>query len=529
MTLDQKAWGRTEAHVAIALAILFALVFAATASLTGTGPFLYSLDDTYIHLAVAEEILAGNYGINPGEAAAASSSPLYPFLLAGLLALGLGTWAPLALNALATALSLRLAFAIWRAAGLALPQLAIGRASAIGIVFVLALNLVGLAFTGMEHSLQTTLALAALLGLVRFAARGRVDAWWIVVLIAQTAIRYEGLAIAAAGALALILARRFAIAGLVVAGGVGILAAFGAFLVSLGLPPAPSSVLVKGGDVATSSGIGGRLSALAENAIENLTDRPGILFLMFAIGFACVALRPRGVAAEPAARIARSVGLFVGAVVLAHLLVGRFGWGQRYEAYALTLAMVALPAAFPLRFAALAAGRDAAALTVALVVTAMAFERNVQATLESATGARNVYLQQYQMHRLAVDYLQAPVAVNDLGWVSFRNRSYVLDLWGLGSERARRARLAKAGPDWMDALARERGVKAALIYDSWLPERPARWVKLGELRQRGKLVTISDRTVAVYAIDPADAPALRAKLDAWAATLPKRATFTPAP
>src|SRR5829696_3748249 len=39
---------------------------------------VYSLDDPYIHLAVAEEILRGNYGVNPDEAASARTSALVP-------------------------------------------------------------------------------------------------------------------------------------------------------------------------------------------------------------------------------------------------------------------------------------------------------------------------------------------------------------------------------------------------------------------------------------------------------------------
>jgi hypothetical protein len=34
------------------------------------------------------------------------------------------------------------------------------------------------------------------------------------------------------------------------------------------------------------------------------------------------------------------------------------------------------------------------------------------------------------VHRFAVEYSE-PVAVIDLGWVTYRNDEYVLDLWGL--------------------------------------------------------------------------------------------------
>ena len=38
------------------------------------GVFMYPYDDTFIHLTIAENLLKGNWGINPNEFASASSS-----------------------------------------------------------------------------------------------------------------------------------------------------------------------------------------------------------------------------------------------------------------------------------------------------------------------------------------------------------------------------------------------------------------------------------------------------------------------
>lgn len=529
-------WGRIGRNLAIGLAVLCAATVAATIALApGGGAFMYALDDPYIHLAVAEEILRGGYGVNAGEASAASSSPIYPVLLAGLLKLGLGSWGPLVLNLTATAAALAFAVATWAQAGLRAPAAAEGRLTAIGLVFLLALNVVGLAFTGMEHSLQTAFALAALLGAVRFSRRGRVEAWWILILAAQTLVRYEGLAIAAAGAVLLLLHRRWLSAAIAVTGAAGVLVGFGAFLVSRGLPPAPSSVLVKGGDLAAAQGIGGRIVALIEHALSNVGDQAGLVFLAFVIGFGVVALKrtpptPPGVADDGGdRRLARDVAVFVGLAVAAHLAVGRFGWWQRYETYALILAMTALPVVFPGRFRALVAGRDWGAVTIALLFAAMAFQRNVSTTLESAPASQNIYLQQYQMHRFAADYLQAPVAVNDLGWVSFENPAYVLDLWGLGSEQARQARIGATGPGWMEDLARAKGVKVAMVYESWFAALPPTWVRMGSLDLKVGLKSVADDQVAFYLVDPAAAAEVAAKVDAWSGTLPRRAAWVPDP
>ena len=56
---------------------------------------VYTLDDPYIHLAVAESILEGGYGINSGEFASPSSSIVYPYLLTLPVVFGVGDYGPL--------------------------------------------------------------------------------------------------------------------------------------------------------------------------------------------------------------------------------------------------------------------------------------------------------------------------------------------------------------------------------------------------------------------------------------------------
>ena len=151
----------------------------------------------------------------------------------------------------------------------------------------------------------------------------------------------------------------------------------------------------------------------------------------------------------------------------------------------------------------------------------------LRTTLDAPLYARSIRLQQREMHRFAAEVLRAPVAVNDIGWVSFRNDHEVLDLWGLASEPARRARQAHAPPQWMDDLARRAGVRAVMIYDAWFGGRlPSTWVKLGELRARVPL-SVHPR-VAFYALDARDAPAVRAAVATWARGLPPEDVFVPA-
>src|ERR1700761_238001 len=90
-------------------AALLALELAAILTLNH-GMLVYSLDDAYIHLALAGRIWSGTYGINAHEISAPASSILWPFLLAPFSALPavVYTLVPGLLNIAAACLTLRL-------------------------------------------------------------------------------------------------------------------------------------------------------------------------------------------------------------------------------------------------------------------------------------------------------------------------------------------------------------------------------------------------------------------------------------
>jgi hypothetical protein len=127
----------------------------------------------------------------------------------------------------------------------------------------------------------------------------------------------------------------------------------------------------------------------------------------------------------------------------------------------------------------------------------------VHALYTLPVGSNNIYEQQYQMHRFATRYWRAPVAVNDLGWVSFRNDEHVLDLWGLGSRPALEARLAGGDWSWVAERTRAKNAKLAMIYAPWFGDVPESWSEIGTLRLGRKLVTVAQPKVTFFALDEA--------------------------
>lgn len=477
------------------------------------GTFIYTLDDPYIHLALAEEILHGTYGINAGEVSAPSSSILWPFIMA---AMGAWEYAPLVVNILAalatTALYAHIVYQLTHAT----PTSWFLRA-AVMLTLVVCTNIIGLVTTGMEHSLQVLLTVLAMWGMVR-TADTRMPRWLVPVLVVAPLIRYELLAIVLPS-IALLWwwsERRAAVLVLIgVLCGVG---GFSALLLSHGLDAVPTSVRVKSAVIDTH----GTIHQLWLSLRDNLKHRQAVVLLLGAAALLAGALRDTTLP-----RYRALAGASVVAIAL-HLLGGRFGWFYRYEAYMMAWMLVGVVALYAAQLRSVVQRiitpqqRMVTAVLTGLVLLA-AGEPYIQGVASTPAAASNIHLQQYQMHRFVRDYWQSAVAVNDIGWVSYRNPYDVLDLWGLASRTAleeRRRHAADTTGRWMNNLVQKRGIALAMIYDDWFAGVPASWVRVGTFHLQRPLVISVNSNISCYATSAHHVSRIREALHAFAPQLP---------
>lgn len=478
------------AVVLLIVAVIAALVLARTG-----GELLYSLDDPYIHLALARNLAAGHYGINLSEYSAPSSSLLWPLLLAPLAGSAIADALPLLINTaclIATALLLLRFFSLH-----ARPA----TAALLSLVLLWSLNLFGLVFTGMEHSLQlllVTLVVVAVSG-VRLP-RGLLMA----ALVLLPWVRYEDLAISLPMLLWLAADRPRRDALLALLAMLAGLAAFSLFLHHLGLGWLPSSVLAK--QPSLMAGDGNRAALVLLNLIDNYSA-----LLIYATAVLMAVLTPALVRREPA-RLA-----VLATATLLILAFGRHGWFGRYEVHlamfiSLMLASSLLPLLKP-------GALDRAAL--ALGVSFLAANAGLwMATLRTPAAAANIHEQQAQMAVIVRDHLRAPVAVNDLGLVAWRGGQPVLDLYGLGSVAALRARQADGSGAWIAPMLAERGVEFVMIYAEWFPRLPLTWTLVGELRLATPRSSVAGEVVSFYASSPEAATRMRTALKQYRAASP---------
>ncbi len=504
----------------VVAALLVAVQLAVILERNG-GHFTYSLDDPYIHLAVSESIARGHYGIDPRAHSAPSSSILWPFLLAPGAPLALHEALPLALNLAALLATVALFSRVVRCCGLHRSRG--GEAFAAGLVsiLVLLLNLTGLALTGMEHSLQVALALAVILGMVELGGatncrarggRGRpVPAYLLGAIVAGPLVRYESAALSVAAILWLLARGRRRAAIGAAAGCLALAGGFSLFLISLGLEPLPGPVL-ENLEVTGTAGAG--LPAFVESKIESiLVALPARLLASLTGVLLAVAL------ASPQRD---AVLLLCGAVApLLHLGFGSFGGFGRYEIYVLAsvVALLIYGLRRPLRRLVTARG-PAVGLLAAGAVLLPTFSGYAAITYLTPQAAHNIHQQHDQVHRFVTEHYRRPVAVNDLGRVSFRNPDPVLDLWGLCSREVRRARLDR-DPGWPAAFVEREGVELAMIYDSWFDRRvPPTWRRIARLELLGQRITPGSATVSFYLTRPGPAGDVLEHLRRFRSALP---------
>jgi hypothetical protein len=512
------------ACVALYLAVVVGLLFAILHR--NDGIFTYSLDDPYIHLALAENLAHGHYGINPGEPSSPSSSILWPFLLAPFALWSGNQYLPLVLNVVCCGSAAWLIGRIvdgWRWPGPGQSPLGcdgpVGPLAwfarfALAAALMLVANLAGLTFVGMEHGLQVLLAIACAAGVIEAFAGRPIPAWSLCAAALGPMVRYENFALVAAVALALWGQDRLRAAARLV--GVSLVgpALFSLFLVTRGLPFMPTSVLVKA--KAYSVAHDGLLAVLRsmywESNAGTMRQYAWWAQLFVAMVLVYLALRERR----------RTRRFVLGGALLAALLqlaVGRVNWFHRYEVYALIftvlLAATALQQVMRLRCVYVVAGLLAIGAPYAF------------ATWLTPRAAANIYQQQYQMHRFVADFYRGTVAVNDLGWVSYRRPAgvYVLDLWGLASPEA--SRQSEKDADWLDAITRAHGAGLAMIYPDWYEEgAPDDWDPLATMCITARHTSVARPCVVFYSTEVGDKPLLTAEIAAFARTLPPSVKIT---
>lgn len=456
------------------------------------GHFVYSLDDPYIHLALAKNIFHGHYGVNPGEFGSVSSSILWPFILSVFYPTGaFFEYIPLIINTLCTISSGVILLRIFNFTN-------VFKRTLIVLLIALSFNLYGLAFTGMEHSLQVMLTLWVL----RKIIREQFDSSLFFVLVVLPLIRYECLSVSLPVLCIAFLKgyrKKSILAFLLIGSTIG---AFSLFLYVNQQSILPNSVVSKTFMTSKAS-----LFFLMRSNLQSV----GIFLLLAAY----LILQGN--------KIYRNWGILLFLNTALFVAVGRIGGFVRYDVfYFISIYTV-------ITYHLLKKQPNLITLVFLLPVI-NAYMLSFNFLTPRATS--NIYRQQKQMGKI-VQLLQEKIGVNDLGIVSLTSTKYVLDLWGIGTKKSLDYQIKFKGTNqqlWMDSIMKEYDVHYAMIYETWFKKIPENWIKVGELSITEKNRTLGGRTVSFFATSAAYAPKFRKVLETYQHSgIPSRTSLTLTP
>lgn len=504
------------------------------------GNLIYTLDDAYIHMAIARHMVEdGMWGMTPHAFTSNSSSLLWTGSVTFVyIFTGAAEWVPFALNVL-IAFGL-LGFADWAMRRGEVPgyfRLLV----LLTLIHYTPLNMI--IFMGMEHLLHALLTvvfvyLAAEVIGKEIPFRHPMSYALIVSAVFVPAARYEGFFIVGIACLMLLIQKRWRFAiGLGVAAA-SITVVFGLIAMSNGWHPVPVSILLKTlGQQSALSSIDSIPDALnfVKGAYNTLIPYPIFVqgVLLASLVLTIIAFRERTLWHPTAVMM-----ILLGSGLMIHFrLIGDVGAFDRYAVYLFILLV------FALGYAAgtLLPRRLERSLLPLLILLIPAFfyttghlhvRRDFLVNRYPIDGSSNdIYTQQYQMGRfISMYYSGEAVILNDIGAVSFLADIRLVDYFGLGTLEVAENRLQNEygvlERDTMNRVIAEYDAQIAFAYGGWLFQFvedgvPEEWAHVGTWTIEDTHI-VGDGNVLIYAVTPEAVPELIANLQAMKDLLPAR-------
>jgi hypothetical protein len=491
------------------------------------GEFSYAVDDAYIHLALAKHIaFDGIYGVTRYAFSPASSSVLWPWLLAGAMRVfGDRVTLPLFIN---LAAAIALVSVVGRALQREAPTMSLTVRTLVVASIVLLTPLATLTLIGMEHVLQAALAVAFVLEAARVVDGEKTgpDTWpFVLIAGALVGTRYEGVFPVGIAVVLLAIRGRFRLAAAVAAASAAPIVLFGAYSIAHGSLFLPNSIELKRQHLKFEE-IADFGDVLGGNFLNALSVQSYLLPLGFG---ACALLTGELWRHRAWTRNGTRLLLALG-TTFAHVELANLGWFFRYEAYliALDLTVIALALApvastFSLRRAWRHSRLGFVAGVAAVVMgSSPLWVRAVAAQANTPMACANIHDQQIQTARFLARYFPHDVvAVNDIGAVAYFGDEPILDLEGLSSMAVAKAKSYRIetplDESQLASLAKDAPV--AVIYDDWFPQVPTTWVRLGRLRIDCNKVCASN-SVSIYATSGENVPRVLEALRAFGPSIP---------
>lgn len=474
------------------------------------GHFCYPLDDTFIHMAVAKNlVLHGNWGITPKGFVSTSSSPLFTIILSLFFKLfSINIIMPFIISCMGTLLML---LAIQRELDRHSTLTSFNKVVCV-IVTLLAGAIPALTLLGMEHTLQIAFTLFFVHSIAAILTDNKNSLWQAALLAAlMTATRYENASFIIAAFALLAWQKHFKPAVIISVAGALPLLLFGVYAKIHGGYFIPNSVLIKGNQNFKYFLNGGTTILQATGSISGI--------IVVALFLALIKLQAK--------KYDRNFWILSMLIIagLMHSVFASFGWFYRYEAYLIVLGSLHL-SKIGLQWLQENGLSGLKKQIIPAALAAIIFYslpvRGLNSFRNSIRAIYNIYEQQYQMGLFLREYYKRQtVAANDVGAISYFADLNTIDMWGLGNNEVANARKHNSWTnDFLRKLVNDNHTRVTVMYDSWFDkDLPSQWVKVATWEMPYNYIC-GDIKVTFYGITESEATLLKSNLTAFAPQLP---------
>ncbi|MDR1838829.1 MAG: hypothetical protein LBQ93_04485 [Treponema sp.] len=432
------------------------------------GTYVYPLDDTYIHLAIAKNAaLHNNWGVTQYEFSSTSSSPFYTFVIAVLMKIfGDNDIYPLFVNIffgnlIILALNAFIKNKIW---------------FIVCILFLCTPVLLHIQIlSGMEHTAHIFMILAAFMLFSKLIdsefSNKKYRIFFLLVTSLLCLTRYESMFFIVPVLLILLLNKQYSLLLSVFISGFLPVLLFGLWSISNGAFFFPNTLLVKG-DIAVNRGILRIILHYAAKLYRNIYSPimigPVVIILLIIIQRFIVE-KTNSFNGVIDLLKKHSLVFITLATISLHVCFAGIGWLYRYEAYLLSLLYLTLVILFYRNVSVVKDGMTVMAIAILIIFPAIA-QRIRESNNVMELAGKNIHDQQIQMSKfLGTYYNESMVMANDIGAITYYTNIKLKDLVGLGSSDilVERKKLGGGGGILATALSKYKQYSLVIIYDSW--------------------------------------------------------------
>lgn len=500
------------------LSAIFVLVFISTRNTDSI--FLYTLDDPYIHMAIAKNLVnSGIWGVTKNEFTSCSSSPLWGLLISlSFFTFGVKDVIPFILNVFFSILTAFVVFKFIRKF----------TENGFIITFVLLVILffspfVTVAFTGLEHSLYAMVIILVTIYIYKIIEekenkKSIYILFFLVFLL--TSIRYEGMFAAFSMFLIFLYRRKYFVAFLIP------LFAFIPFLIN-GLVSVsnnwsffPNSILLKS-PVPVSDFWSFLKQIFYPRFLNILWAHHRILILVVLSIVVFLGFRK-----SKETQALKSLIFFFVSVALLHLQFAMTGSLLRYEMYIIAIGIF-VNAVLLIKYLN---GKNLFSKLIfsflILLLSVLFSLSTIKAAKDVSTAATNIYQMQYQMARFTNKfYKEKPIALNDIGAVNYYSDIKCIDLWGLANRDVGIYRREKTyNTEKIYNINKEKNTEISIVFEAWFSQfggLPKNWVEAGKWTIPNNITCGAD-SVTFFATDSLYPERLRSNLKIFSKELPSQ-------